>query len=88
MSVVSSGVDTVLVCFAEAPTDLRQNHPRLSDQMVRAWRLVYPEEFSYTILASDSDADGLYTAPPSQTQPVPLAASTSTAAAENQRDSD
>jgi hypothetical protein len=87
MSVVSSGVDTVLVCFAEAPTELRQNHPRLSDQMVRAWRLVYPGEFSYTILASDSDADGVYTAPPSQSQPVPLVASTSTTAAENQRDS-
>lgn len=87
MSVVSSGVNTVLVCFAEAPGELRQNHPRLSNQMVRAWRLVYPEEFSYSILVNDDD-DGVYTAPPSQMQSVPLVPSTSTTGAENQSDLD
>lgn len=89
MSVVSSAVDTVLVCFAEAPGELRQNYPRLSNQMVRAWRRVYPDEFRYTILANDNYADCVYTAPPSKMQPVQLVpSSTSTTAAENQRDLD
>lgn len=73
MSVVSSAVDTVVVCFAEAPNDLRLNYPLLSDQMVRAWRRVYPSEFHYAFVV-DNDAEGVYTAPPSQAQqgPIPL----------------
>ena len=43
--VVTSAVDTVVVCFAEAPNPLRLNHPpELSERMVQAWRAVYPME--------------------------------------------
>jgi ABC-type polysaccharide transport system permease subunit len=45
MSVVASAVDTVVVAFAEAPLEFERNHPGLSQQMVSAWRQVYPEEF-------------------------------------------
>lgn len=73
MSVVSSAVDTVIVCFAEAPNELRLHYPFLSDQMVRAWRRTYPEEFVYAFLVEDDDAGGIYTAPPtSQVQQAPL----------------
>lgn len=46
MSVVESAVDTVVVCFAEAPLEFERNHPGLYAQMVTAWREVYPDEFS------------------------------------------
>jgi len=46
--VVTSAVDTVVVCFAEAPNMLRANHPpELSDRMITAWRAAYPNECGF-----------------------------------------
>ena len=42
--VVSSAVDTIVVCFAEAPQIFQQHHPVLAQELVEAWRLVYPNE--------------------------------------------
>jgi hypothetical protein len=72
MSVVSSAVDTVMVCFAESPNEFRSNYPLLSEQMVRAWRKTYPQEFLYAFVVEEDDAGGIYTTPPSQMQAVPL----------------
>lgn len=44
---ISSAVNTVIVCFAESPAEFQANHPRLSQQMVLAWREAYPSEFGY-----------------------------------------
>ena len=44
---VSSAVNTVIVCFAEAPAEFQLNHPQLSQQMILAWRDAYPNEFGY-----------------------------------------
>lgn len=44
---ISSAVNTVIVCFAEAPADFQHNHPVLSSQMIVAWRVAYPNEFRY-----------------------------------------
>ena len=44
---VSSAVNTVIVCFAEAPAEFQANHPQLSQQMILAWRDAYPTEFGY-----------------------------------------
>jgi len=44
---VSSAVNTVIVCFAEAPSEFHSNHPQLSQQMILAWRDAYPNEFGY-----------------------------------------
>jgi hypothetical protein len=77
MSVVASAVDTVIVCFAEAPAELQLNHPHLSNQMVQAWRLVYPEEFVYAVPTDDNDNEGVYNAPTNQTQQIPLIPSSS-----------
>jgi Plasma-membrane choline transporter len=41
-SVVSSSVNTVLVCFASSPFDFGRNHPELSAEMRAAWREVWP----------------------------------------------
>jgi hypothetical protein len=46
LGVVSSACDTVLVCFAEAPRELEQNHPGLYRNLAQAWQQVYPEERS------------------------------------------
>lgn len=40
LSVVDSSVDTVLVSFAEAPSEFEENHPELSSEMRAAWREV------------------------------------------------
>lgn len=46
-SVVSSAVNTVIVCYAEAPSEFQQNHPKLSEDMRAAWRQAWPTDFSY-----------------------------------------
>ncbi|KAL9186603.1 hypothetical protein ACHAXT_005841 [Thalassiosira profunda] len=47
MTLVSSAVNTVIVCYAEAPMEFQQNHPKLSDDMRAAWRQAWPVEFTY-----------------------------------------
>ena len=47
MGVVMSAVDTVIVSFAEAPSEFETNHPALCQQMMTAWRQVYPNECGF-----------------------------------------
>lgn len=42
MSTIASGVNAVIVLFAEGPREFQANHPELSRQMIDAWNLVYP----------------------------------------------
>merc|ERR1711976_159734 len=44
MSVVASAVNTVIVCFAEAPREFEVNHAQLSMEMRSAWRQAWPTE--------------------------------------------
>ena len=44
-SVISSAVNTVIVCFAEAPHEFHSNHRQLSDNMHAAWRQAWPNDF-------------------------------------------
>mmetsp|Transcript_13614 Transcript_13614/g.19473 ORF Transcript_13614/g.19473 Transcript_13614/m.19473 type:complete len:492 (-) Transcript_13614:128-1603(-) len=44
MSIVASAVNTVIVCYAEAPAEFEQNHPVLSAHMRSAWIEAYPME--------------------------------------------
>jgi len=47
MTLVSSAVNTVIVCYAEAPREFEENHPKLSEEMRGAWRQAWPAEFHY-----------------------------------------
>ncbi len=47
LTLVSSAVNTVIVCYAEAPREFETNHPKLSHDMRTAWRQTWPEEFRY-----------------------------------------
>lgn len=48
LQVVTSAVETAVVCFAEAPSSLLENHPpELSGRMIRAWRAAYPDECGF-----------------------------------------
>jgi len=42
LSTVASGVNTVIVMFADAPADLQQNYPEISQKMRTIWGEVYP----------------------------------------------
>lgn len=42
MSVIGSGVNTVIVLFAEAPAEFQANYPELSNRMRTAWQDAYP----------------------------------------------
>ncbi|GKY99372.1 hypothetical protein MPSEU_000892000 [Mayamaea pseudoterrestris] len=42
LSLVGSGVNAVIVLFAEAPAEFQQNHPDLSNKMRAIWSQVYP----------------------------------------------
>mmetsp|Transcript_33891 Transcript_33891/g.40611 ORF Transcript_33891/g.40611 Transcript_33891/m.40611 type:complete len:471 (-) Transcript_33891:283-1695(-) len=44
LNVVSSAVNTVIVCFAESPREFDAHHPQLSMEMRSAWRRAFPEE--------------------------------------------
>ncbi|CAJ1949919.1 unnamed protein product [Cylindrotheca closterium] len=46
-SLISSGVNAVIVCYAEAPAEFQENHPHLAQQMLGAWKQAYPNEFQY-----------------------------------------
>lgn len=37
LSVVTTTMKTIIVCFAESPTAFEVNHPDLSAQMEKAW---------------------------------------------------
>lgn len=43
--VLLSASETVFVCFAEAPTELEENHPELGREMNDAWAEAWPEVF-------------------------------------------
>lgn len=42
LSTIASGVNTVLVMFADAPQEFQQNHPVLSEKMRTVWQEFYP----------------------------------------------
>lgn len=42
MSTISSGVNAVIVLFAEAPAEFQRNHPDLSTRMTQIWSEVFP----------------------------------------------
>lgn len=46
-SVVGSAVNTVIVCYAEAPNEFQTNHPLLSERMTDAWRRAYPHHLDH-----------------------------------------
>jgi len=46
--VVTSAVNTVVVCFAESPNQLRTNHdPELFRDLIQAWRKAYPQDCGF-----------------------------------------
>jgi len=44
LNIVSSAVNTVIVCFAESPREFDAHHPQLSMEMRTAWAQTFPEE--------------------------------------------
>ena len=42
LSTVASGVNTVIVMFADAPREFETNHPELSQKMREKWNEFYP----------------------------------------------
>lgn len=42
MTTIGSGVNAVIVLFAEAPAEFQQNYPELSSKMREVWSQVYP----------------------------------------------
>lgn len=46
MELVSSAINAVIVCFAEAPAEFEKNYPELCAEMLEAWKDAYPDECS------------------------------------------
>merc|ERR1719410_459466 len=42
LTAVASGVNTVIVCFADAPAEFQTNHPELSNRMRQTYRSAFP----------------------------------------------
>jgi hypothetical protein len=47
LGVIGSGVNTVIVCYAEDPATFEINHYELSVRMRDSWRSAFPNDFSY-----------------------------------------
>lgn len=47
LGLVSSSVNTVIVCYAEDPASFERNHNELSIRMSGVWRNTFPNEFQY-----------------------------------------
>ena len=43
MNVLKGAVNTVIVCYADGPQKLEQNHPQLTYNMAKSWVSVFPE---------------------------------------------
>ena len=43
LSVVGSGVNAVIVLFADAPVEFQSNHPELSNKMRETYRAAFPD---------------------------------------------
>jgi hypothetical protein len=43
MSVVRGGANTLIVCFADSPARLEENHPELTLEMIDAWSTAFPD---------------------------------------------
>ena len=50
MSVVQGGMNTLIVCFADSPAQLEENHPELTREIVQAWAQAFPDTISKTVL--------------------------------------
>jgi Plasma-membrane choline transporter len=42
LSTIASGVNTVIVMFADSPGELQRNHPEISRKMRETWSSIYP----------------------------------------------
>lgn len=42
LGVVNSAINTVIVCYAEAPAEFQMNHPELASEMRSAWIQAWP----------------------------------------------
>mmetsp|Transcript_5266 Transcript_5266/g.15278 ORF Transcript_5266/g.15278 Transcript_5266/m.15278 type:complete len:91 (-) Transcript_5266:4285-4557(-) len=47
MSAVDSAVNTVIVCFAEAPAEGHSSHSELCEELVDAWMKIYPDDCGF-----------------------------------------
>jgi len=43
MSVIQGGLNTLVVCFADSPALLEENHPELTQEMIDAWAESFPQ---------------------------------------------
>mmetsp|Transcript_7002 Transcript_7002/g.12596 ORF Transcript_7002/g.12596 Transcript_7002/m.12596 type:complete len:720 (-) Transcript_7002:225-2384(-) len=43
MGVLSGSVDSIIVCFAEAPMEFKENHPDLHTEMEESWASAWPD---------------------------------------------
>ena len=43
MGLLSSAVDSVIVCFAEAPQEFNETHPEMAQEMNQTWKDAWPD---------------------------------------------
>jgi hypothetical protein len=44
-AVVASAINTIIVCYCEAPAEFERNYPQLSAEMRSSWMLAWPDLF-------------------------------------------
>lgn len=61
-NVVRGSVNTLIVCWADNPTQIERNHPSLSREMIDAWSRAFPDSVDQLSMDSTPDQPQLVTA--------------------------
>jgi hypothetical protein len=52
MGLLSSAVDSVIVCYAEAPHEFNVSHPELAQEMHQTWKDAWPDTIAGPVIVS------------------------------------
>jgi hypothetical protein len=58
VNVIQGAVNTLIVCWADSPSRLEENHPELAQEMRDAWRAAFPAEADVQAEAIATPASG------------------------------
>lgn len=57
MNVVRGAVNTLIVCWADSPARLEENHPDSTREMAETWSKVFPEARVYIVTSTTQAAE-------------------------------
>ena len=70
MNVIKGAVNTLIVCWADSPNRIQENHPELSQEMLDAWCSTFPQCGLYNPRRATLDGNGAQPPPRQERDPL------------------